>query len=182
MGEELLKPAAAAQRLDMPASTLRVYSTRFAELLSEAASSPPVSSDGKPGHRLYTARDLVVLGKGKELVAQGSTYEQALEELRAAGLGVRPRPRQTGPAPPGSLATSHPGGPSLEVLAKALSGWQALAEERARENSVLRQRIDALEHERAQEVAELRDRVRRLEEWVESDPRRGTGLGGLFKR
>lgn len=181
MAEDLLKPAEAAQRLGMPPSTLRVYSTRFADLLSESASNPPAFPNGKPGHRLYTQRDLVVLGKAKELVDQGLTYEQSLEEMKAAGLGLRPRPRAT--THPASEPTAPSGsGVSADLLGKAVESWRALAEERGRENALLRQRVESLEKNLAQEVAELRERVHNLEDWARSRADAKGRFGTLFSR
>ncbi len=180
MVEELLKPARAAEKLGMPPSTLRVYSTRFAELLSESAGKPPPYPDGKAGHRVYTSRDLAVLGKAKELLEQGLTYEQALEEMRAAGLGMRARPRSVSV----SSAEAVPAPPSatIEPLVRALESWRALAEERGLENTVLRQRIEAMEKDLETEIADLRERLLRLEDWARARPDAKGRLGTILGR
>jgi len=179
MGEELLKPAAAAERLGLRPSTLRVYSARFAELLSESAGNPKPFPEGKAGHRLYTSRDLTVLGKAKELLEQGLTYDQALEEMRAAGLGLRARPRP-------SVASASEAGPlstaSTEALLKAVESWRALAEERGLENAMLRQRIEALEKELDSEMEELRERLLRLEDWARTRADSRGRLGNILGR
>lgn len=95
MPNERLKPAEAAAALGVPPSTLRLYSVRFAWVLSESAAAPVERSGGRPGYRLYSERDLVVLRAGKDLLGTGLTYEEALRELsrrwaHRAGRGRRP--------------------------------------------------------------------------------------------
>lgn len=162
MSEEWLKPSAAAQRLQMPASTLRVYSTKFASLLSPSASDPPFSSDGKRGSRLYSSTDIAILSRAKELLSKGMTYEQVLQDLRISIPGARARVSQP----------SHPNGAArvdgaqamtpaqMEALVsgmiaasvanteRMIQAWQSLAEERAREIIQLRARIRELEEAR----------------------------------
>ncbi len=166
VSEEWLKPSAAAQRLQMPASTLRVYSTKFASLLSPAASDPPTTADGKRGSRLYSSTDIAVLARAKEQLAKGMTYEQVLQDLRMSIPGARQRAvHQTAPD-----ATAHPNGPAgmtqaqLEAMVsgmiaasvanteRMMQAWQSLAEERAKEIVQLRARIRELEEERRPRV------------------------------
>lgn len=82
MSSEGYRPAEAAASLGIPASTLRLYSVRFARLLSESAAAPVERGGGKPGYRLYSERDLALLREGKDLLAKGLTYDEALRELR----------------------------------------------------------------------------------------------------
>ncbi|MHB1413625.1 MAG: MerR family transcriptional regulator [Chloroflexota bacterium] len=76
------RPAEAAGELGVPSSTLRLYSVRFAPLLSDAAARPVERAGGRPGFRLYNERDLAVLREGKRLLESGLTYQEALKELR----------------------------------------------------------------------------------------------------
>ncbi|MDA8188793.1 MAG: MerR family transcriptional regulator [Dehalococcoidales bacterium] len=154
MNEELLKPAEVCEKLAMPPSTLRVYSTRFADVLSETARKPPVGPDGRVGHRLYNGRDLVVLTKAKELLAQGLTYEQVLAELRLTVPGAKARGRVAGPAEVASAA-----GPAVEGVEtfgaalrlavgaadKAVDTLKSVADRQAREIDELRARVSDIE-------------------------------------
>lgn len=151
---ELLRPAEAAARLGMPPSTLRLYATKFAEFLSPAAASPPVSPDGRPAPRLYTAQDLALLARAKELLARGLTYDQARQALRQLA-GLEPRAAPT---------------PVAADLERALAAWRALAEERTEEVRHLRAELQTLrESERllrqtlAERLAALEARLTALE-------------------
>lgn len=183
MSEEFLKPAEAAKRLGMPPSTLRVYSTKFAEMLSDGASNPPVSSDGRTGHRLYSDRDLVILAKAKEALARGLTYDQALAELRTLYAPAKVRTRAAAPSNGGgavSLAVGQieamvaPLMAGIQSAQKAAEAWQALAEERARENDELKQRLKAVELR----VERLEQRWEQLISRIEDECARQPGLLG----
>ena len=76
----LLRPADAARRLGIPASTLRRWSRRFAPFLSPEANAA-VRENGARGHRRYTPQDMAVLARCKVLLSQGHTFEQAAREL-----------------------------------------------------------------------------------------------------
>lgn len=169
MSQELLKPAEVGKRLGMPPSTLRIYSTKFAEVLSEGAARPPVTSEGKVGYRLYTERDLVVLRKAKELLAQGLTYDQVLAELR---LVVPGRVRSRGGAPAGEgegeLGGGGVGGERmLAVLARAVASAERSAET-----------CQTLVGEIRAEIGELKERIGR----VEADLVRVESKKGLWSR
>ena len=151
------RPAEAAEKLGLPASTLRVYSVRFGELLSEGASEPPPTSEGKPGMRLYTAQDLGVLRRAKDLLGRGMTYDRAVSELRESLPGARLRAKSPVAEETGRAAGAGVSPVQVESLVKVLVGaamvevekiagaWQRLAEERARENAELRTRVKELE-------------------------------------
>ena len=76
----LLRPADAARRLGIPASTLRRWSRRLAPFLSPEANAA-VKENGARGHRRYTPRDMATLARCKALLSQGYTFEQAAREL-----------------------------------------------------------------------------------------------------
>ena len=152
VGEELLRPSEAAARLGMAANTLRVYSTRFAALLSPPAARPTAGRAGRPGHRLYSPEDVALLERARDLVAGGLTYEEALARLRS-GLA---------PTDPARLAAGLLSSPPelaahLTTLRQAVDAWRALAEERAREAAELRARLETaraeLDEERRRRLA-----------------------------
>lgn len=194
MAEEWLRPSAVAQRLQMPASTLRVYSTKFAPLLSPSASEPPASSDGRRGSRLYSSTDISIISRAKELLAKGMTYEQVLNELRLSIPGARQRTvsmQQPNGAsrPDGQIPiTAHQiealvsgiVAASTANLERMVQAWQALAEERAKEILQLRNRVRELEERQEREIAHLQGRVQELEELRRGDPRRAGSLARLF--
>lgn len=103
MGAEGYRPADAAATLGVPASTLRLYSVRFGPLLSAEAARPIERAGGRPGFRLYSEQDLAVLREGKALLEKGSTYDEALRELRR-----RWRPRLVRPVDAAPQAVGHP--------------------------------------------------------------------------
>lgn len=182
MRVEGYRPAEAAAALGVPASTLRLYSVRFSTLLSEEAANPTERAGGRPGFRLYSEQDLAVLREGKALLEKGSTYDEALRELRrrwrprlvrpvdavplSTGQPVahptemqdEPAPRHRGPV--GLVASTRIEAERDEVwkalvsgLVNNLSSAQALAEEWRR-----------LVEDRNAEIATLRRRLREAEE------------------
>jgi hypothetical protein len=183
--EEWLKPAAAAHCLQMPASTLRVYSTRFGSLLSSSASDPPIGSDGKRGSRLYSSTDVAILTRAKDMLATGMTYEQVLSELRLSLPGARSRgsTNNSGDGKQLPLANGQQSGSGESIISttqveilvmglinasvanseRMIKAWQDLAEERAKEIIMLRARIRELEDGRKA-----------------SDGRKPGGLGRIF--
>ncbi|MBI4319014.1 MAG: MerR family transcriptional regulator [Chloroflexi bacterium] len=167
MGEELLKPGETCVRLGIASSTLRLYSSKFAEVLSESARSPGTAG-GRLGHRVYTARDILVLSKGKELLAQGLTYEQVLGELRLAVPGLKPRGRAV-------AADESVAGDGARAAVEVVAGEALVATLRAAVASADRA-VDAYRvvvESQGREVAELRERVARLELVVEEQRERG---------
>ncbi|MCL4458598.1 MAG: helix-turn-helix domain-containing protein [Chloroflexi bacterium] len=176
MPEELAKPAQVAKRLDLAPSTLRVYSSKFAEVLSESASNPPLSADGKAGHRLYTPRDITILAKAKDLLSKGMTYDQVLGELRSI-YGASRRSRLTAErgeaeavALPGYSTIAHlerilsATGAALANTQKLAEIWQQEALERKRELAELQERVEAFIERYESEIGEIKDRLKHLEE------------------
>lgn len=117
----MLRPGEAADAIGIKPSTLRVYAQRFAPILSEDASAEP---------RLYSARDVELLRRARQLVARGLTYERALADLG----GAPPRPTDTSPLTLG-----------LQALQQAVEAWRQLAEARADEIAELRAEMRRLQ-------------------------------------
>lgn len=163
--EEKLRPAEVATRIGLAPSTLRLYSVRFAALLSPGAANPPPSADGRPGHRTYTRADVAVLQRAKALLDDGLTYDEALAALAPNHLAAG-----------GDLAsTSAELRVYLEAFQQAVDAWRALAEERGREIGELRARIDELE-------AALTEATRPLVVEQAPQPTRRSWLGRLLAR
>jgi DNA-binding transcriptional MerR regulator len=90
-------PQAVAGELDVSAATLRRWSEKFSDYLSQEATS---SGRGR-SHRRYTDNDLTTLRIVKELMSNGMTYEQVhqqlavhvamLEGVQAAGVSPESR-------------------------------------------------------------------------------------------
>jgi DNA-binding transcriptional MerR regulator len=70
-------PQAVARELDVSAATLRRWSEKFSDYLSQEATS---SGRGR-SHRRYTDSDLTTLRIVKELMSNGMTYEQVHQQL-----------------------------------------------------------------------------------------------------
>ena len=79
---QFLRPSEAADQLGVSGATLRRWSNRFSAFLDLA------DQGGESGsHRRYSAGDLAVLGRVKDWLEQGWTYEQVNAAL-LAGDGV----------------------------------------------------------------------------------------------
>jgi DNA-binding transcriptional MerR regulator len=171
------RPADAAAVVGVPASTLRLYSVRFAPLLSESAAHPVGAGGGRPGARVYSEHDVAILKDGKRLLEQGRTYEEALRELRR-----RWAPRAIRRAEP-AVVQSEEKAASLPEEAEAAQGAPTLAAEPtapARDeawSAIVRNLIASLGsaqavgeewrrivEERNAEIAALREQLRLAEE------------------
>lgn len=186
MASEGLRPAEAAEEIGVPPSTLRLYSVRFAPLLSPEAARPVERGGGKPGFRLYSQQDLAVLRDGKSLLERGLTYDEALAELRKRW---RPRlarrnearsetlaQRDAAPSPPPQTAEQPAASPSSAAsnlqVAAATEGerdviWTALVASLVNSlNSAqaLAEEWRRLVEDRNAEIATLRRRLREAEE------------------
>src|SRR5947207_3115073 len=117
-GLALLRPGEAASAIGVKPSTLRVYVQRFHELLSDE-----VASAERPGYRFYTARDVELLRRAKDLLARGFTYDRAIAELRppAAEPTERPAGRRRGRRADAEAPMN------VEVLRSAMDAWRSLA-------------------------------------------------------
>src|SRR5258708_40228302 len=87
----LLRPGEASEAVGIKPSTLRVYVQRFGELLSDDA-----AAGERPGYRLYGTRDVELLGRAKELLGRGFTYDRAIAELRGHAEVAPSRPERRG--------------------------------------------------------------------------------------
>lgn len=153
-GGETLNPGGAAKQLGIGSSTLRIYSVRLGDVLSAEAGMPKAGPGGRPGVRRYSADDLRLLARAKELLRRGLTYEQVAAELQPrggtagqAGVGGA-RVRRAGVVRAADVAAMlEPLKAALERATAATEAWQRLAEERQQEVAELRQRVRALEAE-----------------------------------
>src|SRR5581483_1312512 len=144
----LLRPGEAAAAIGIKPSTLRVYVQRFGELLSAE-----VASAERPGYRLYTARDVELLRRAKEMLARGFTYDRTIAELRPAAVEPDERPNGRRRA---RAVDAVPSQVNVEVLQSAIGAWRGLAEERAAEIAALR---DELRRVQDLLVSQRRDRA-----------------------
>ena len=81
---DLRQPNEVVRDLNISASTLRRWSTEFADFLSYSAGRPEASSQREPVHRRYTHRDVQVLATVAESLRRGMTYRQIASNLRRA--------------------------------------------------------------------------------------------------
>lgn len=98
---ELYRAGEVSTRLGIPPSTLRLYSVRFARWLSPGAAAPG-GAGGRRGHRSYTAEDLAILARVKELLARGRTVAEVEE-----ALGPPPAARSVGNAAPSDVPSTR---------------------------------------------------------------------------
>ncbi|MFC2030965.1 MerR family transcriptional regulator [Chloroflexota bacterium] len=103
-------PNEVATQLQISPSTLRRWSTEFAEFLTDAAGRPEPADGGSTTHRRYSDEDLEALMTIKGLLAEGLTYTQVCKRLDALRL------RQTSPD---EVTVDDPS----EVTALAASPW-----------------------------------------------------------
>lgn len=85
MDESRLRlPSDVAHELNISSSTLRRWSTEFADFLSESGGRPELSPHGEPAHRRYTEEDMTVLYSIGELLRRGLTYREIAAQLHRA--------------------------------------------------------------------------------------------------
>lgn len=70
------KPSEVARQLDVSLSTLRRWSTLFAQYLSKHAGDPDPAGGGGHTHRRYSDEDIAVLAIIQNLLANGQSYSQ----------------------------------------------------------------------------------------------------------
>ncbi len=160
------RPQEIAEKLGIAPSTLRLWSTRFANLLSNSARKDPETNPGPWAQRRYIDSDLEALLQVKALLGQGLTYEDArrrllpparnsgtqLREQPPARVGTQPAPAPTAPFP---ASASHPITAMQEALAAKDKTIDALKESLEFLNAYLQ----AIRQERE----DTRERVRDLE-------------------
>jgi DNA-binding transcriptional MerR regulator len=116
MDDQTLRPREVARILEIPPSTLRTYSARFAPLLSSGArGASDDASDGALSHRRYTPDDVAVLKQVKALLDAGLSYRGALAQLagREVARPVNPdiprsSSRRRPPSPPRPASPEPP--------------------------------------------------------------------------
>ncbi len=155
--DRLFGPADAASGLRLPTSTLRLYSVKFSTLLSDHAR--PRDRSGRPGRRRYTADDLEILARARDLVRSGRSFKEALVEMG----GTPPEEEeedgdQNNVAEPRAdsyaAASSHRNMQTEQtvlvtrrLVESATEGWRALAAQKGEEIDRLRREIEILEWE-----------------------------------
>lgn len=82
---QLLRPSEVADQLGISGATLRRWSSRFSAFLDLADGGQESGS-----HRRYSANDLQVLARIKQLLEQGWTYEQVAAQLADNGAAASP--------------------------------------------------------------------------------------------
>ncbi len=80
---QLLRPSEVADQLGISGATLRRWSSRFSAFLDLADGGQESGS-----HRRYSANDLQVLARIKQLLEQGWTYEQVAGQLSDNGAAA----------------------------------------------------------------------------------------------
>ncbi|MFQ6014194.1 MAG: MerR family transcriptional regulator [Anaerolineae bacterium] len=191
MSEIMLKTATeVATELNISPSTLRRWSTEFGPYLSKNVNQSSSSSSTK-GHRRYNDDDMAVLGKVKEMLADGLTYREVSKRLADTVGGERkPESITVLPSEEQGVVSGLPLVALRELLHSFSEGQEAiLSSQQANrnllgvviqdnfnlkeENTRLRERMLRLE----QELAELRrnnwDHRASLEERVRSLERKG---------
>lgn len=94
----MYRPREIAAELGISPSTLRLWSTRFAPLLSDGARKDDA---GPTAQRRYDDADLQTLRRVQDLLKQGQTYSQVADALtpkQAPPNHQSPQPPQTGAA------------------------------------------------------------------------------------
>lgn len=86
MPAPMLRPADVAQRLNIPASTLRRWSYYFADYLPTHAQEPEGAATRS--HRRYSEEDVGVLTEIKQLLGRGLTYEEVGLHLAERSSGT----------------------------------------------------------------------------------------------
>lgn len=81
---DLRQPSEVVRDLNISSSTLRRWSSEFAEFLSHSAGRPEASPQGETLHRRYTHRDVQVLATVGESLRRGMTYRQIASNLKRA--------------------------------------------------------------------------------------------------
>lgn len=87
------RPKDVADQLGISPATLRLWSNRFADVLSPAAQKATTEA-GTSAQRRYTDSDLAIFRRAKTLLGDGNTYESTLAQLQA-----EPRPELILPLP-----------------------------------------------------------------------------------
>lgn len=82
---ETHRPKQVADQLQISPATLRLWSTKFSEVLSPSAQSA-TTEKGTSAQRRYTEEDVRYFHRAKQLLGEGKTYEEVLAILQEEGL------------------------------------------------------------------------------------------------
>ncbi len=125
-----MKTSEAAKRLAVSPATVRNYSRRFAEYLSDSAARTP---------RQFTEQDLSIMAVARDSLAEGNTYDDVAESLALVDMDrLQPLPEPE-PEPTTPSQTALGLSDQFQDIIQALVGqWQAIAEERRLEVERLR--------------------------------------------
>jgi len=147
-GAALLRPKEIRARLAVSAATLRVWSIAYRDYLSTAAQVGPAAGHA---HRRYTAADVQVLTRIRELVRQGHRSEAIKRLLMPAPRSEEPAAPQAGPQEAelaerlrdleAALAKARAGAEQLEEEAEDYEHW--LGEEQAAHAETRRALVEA---------------------------------------
>lgn len=88
----VLKPQDVARDLGISPSTLRLWSSRFADLLGDQARKLSADGTASTAQRRYTDADVAMFMQAKDLLAQGLTYDDVRQRLGAPPFQRAPRP------------------------------------------------------------------------------------------
>ncbi len=179
MEQSLLTPGEVAQMLGISSSTLRRWSTRFAEFLSSGAGHS-VGGSSSHTHRRYTQEDVAVLRIIRDMLSQGFTYEHVLNSL-----SLRSEARGTSGGGLATLQEETAASPALTLFTNAMhtiaDGQQLLlnSQQASREllNVVIQDNFLLKE-----ENARLRERMMRLEQELSENRRRAEARIEMLER
>lgn len=88
------RPQEAAQRLGIASSTLRLWSSHFANELSDIARKVDPGGGGSAAQRRYTDDDIRILSQVKQFLGQGLTYEEVKRRLRPPSVERSGAPKE----------------------------------------------------------------------------------------
>jgi DNA-binding transcriptional MerR regulator len=100
----VLRPKDLTTQLGISASTLRLWTEKFAPVLSPSATKATTET-GTPAQRRFTDDDLITLTRAKQLLGQNKTYEEVLEALERDDELVIPEGIPTPPSAPSTGTT-----------------------------------------------------------------------------
>jgi len=165
-------PNEVANQLDVSPSTLRRWSSEFADYLSDAAGRPQPAPGGRTAHRRYTDEDLETLLTIKGLLGEGQSYIQVGRRLDALRLRASDEDEafEGEDTSPMALTRSLPDGfgysPAAAVLADTMhtvAGGQQLLLNSQQANRDLLTVVVQDNFGLKEENARLRDRMLELE-------------------
>lgn len=177
--QNVLTPGEVAHLLGISPSTLRRWSTRFAEFLSFGAGHTSAGTASHT-HRRYTQEDVAVLRTVRDMLSQGFTYEHVLNSLSLRAGVKEPREgelaavQQEAAAPPAlTLFTNamHTIADGQQLLLNSQQASRELLNVVIQDNFLLKE-----------ENARLRERMMRLEQELSENRRRAEARIEMLER